>query len=856
MKNSTVKPLALAMMLLATTPAWAEKTWKLNLKDADISALVNEMAEITGRNFVVDPRVKGTVTVVSSRAMSADELYELFQSVLSINGFATVSNGPVVKILPDTNARQAGVRVDSGGRGEQLVTRVIVLRQANANELMAALRPMMPQFAHMAAVPGANALIISDRAGNAQALEAIIRELDNGDPDDAIEIIPVRNGRAADLLGVLETMEAGAPAAGAKEARGSGRVRIVVDERSNRLLVRGDRALRDRVRAVIRSLDEAPEASADNVKVFRLKYANARQVAEVLKGVLVSGDDKVSTNTAAGSSSVNVSSNADGSAGSSNTRDPGTTTITVGNASLIADESQNALIVRARPAQIRQVEAVLAELDTRRSQVLIQAAIVEVSGDNAAQLGVQWASGDPANGVGIINFNNAGASLVNLATAAVTGDPSQAGIGQGAAIAIGSSKKDRNGDRTFYGALIQALESVADANLLSTPSIMTLDNQEAKIVVGQNVPFITGTTGTQGSGLSNPFTTIERQDVGITLKVTPSLSEGGTVRLDVEQEVSSVVPSADSIRSSDLITNKRSIKTTILADDGQTIVLGGLVQDDVKKSVSKVPLLGDIPGLGVLFRATSDTRIKRNLLVFLQPTILRDAAQANALTARQYESVRRIDLGVDAEGRFTRLPERISDIYQGGVQRDGRADLQPSTRAPQASSTSATTVVVREQPAARPAPAAQPASASLAEDVPVTYAVQPVEPIVAESLPVSEPVRSESRSVPAPTRTSSARSSAGTPAYVPSTVAADPAARPFSPTAPEAPSPYYFPPAQPVQRNTAPVTQPAAAAPAPASGQASASASTTTSSGSDRPGMRKITTSSGNVYYVPENPPR
>lgn len=570
--------------------------------------------------------------------------------------------------------------------------------------------------------------------------------------------------------------------------------------------------------------------------------------------MLVSGDDKVSTNTAAGSSSVNVSSNADGSAGSSNTRDPGTTTITVGNASLIADESQNALIVRARPAQIRQVEAVLAELDTRRSQVLIQAAIVEVSGDNAAQLGVQWASGDPAKGVGIINFNNAGASLVNLATAAVTGDPSQAGIGQGAAIAIGSSKKDRNGDRTFYGALIQALESVADANLLSTPSIMTLDNQEAKIVVGQNVPFITGTTGTQGSGLSNPFTTIERQDVGITLKVTPSLSEGGTVRLDVEQEVSSVVPSADSIRSSDLITNKRSIKTTILADDGQTIVLGGLVQDDVKKSVSKVPLLGDIPGLGVLFRATSDTRIKRNLLVFLQPTILRDAAQANALTARQYESVRRIDLGVDAEGRFTRLPERISDIYQGGVQRDGRADLQPSTRAPQASSTSATTVVVREQPAARPAPAAQPASASLAEDVPVTYAVQPVEPIVAESLPVSEPVRSESRSVPAPTRTSSARSSAGTPAYVPSTVAADPAARPFSPTAPEAPSPYYFPPAQPVQRNTAPMTQPAAAA--PASGQASASASTTTSSGSDRPGMRKITTSSGNVYYVPENPPR
>ncbi|MES3040489.1 MAG: type II secretion system secretin GspD [Pseudomonadota bacterium] len=891
-----LKPLVLSLLLLMAPPVWAEKTWKINLKDADISVLVNEMAEITGKNFVVDPRVKGNVSVISSRAMSSAELYELFLSVLSINGFAAVPNGPVIKILPDTNARQAGVRVDVAGigTGETLVTRVIMLQQASANELLAALRPMMPQFAHMAAVPGANALIISDRANNADAMEAVIRELDSGQPDDAIEIIPLRNGKAEDLINILETMEAGSAAAG-RDGKAAGKVRIVADERTNRLLVRGDKALRDRVRAMIRNLDEAPEQSDEVVRVFRLKYANARQVAEVLRGVLADEKDKSTTTTSAGASTgasgtTNLSSG-DGGVGRSQ---PGTTTITVGSSSLIADESQNALIVRASPRQIRQIETILVDLDARRAQVLIQAAIVEVSGDNAAQLGVQWAYGSPTSGVGVINFNNGGTSIANLAAAAATGNFASAGIGQGALFGIGASSKDSNGDRSFIGALVQALSSVADANLLSTPSIMTLVNQEAKIVVGQNVPFITGSTGTAGSGVTNPFTTIQRQDVGITLKVTPSLSEGGTVRLDVEQEVSSVVPSVEGIRSSDIITNKRSIKTSILADDGQTIVLGGLVQDDVKKSISKVPFLGDLPGVGVLFRATSESRVKRNLLVFLQPTILRDAASAAALTQKQYASVRRVDLGLDQEGRLTRLPANIQDIYQGGTQRDTRR-VTPAP-APGATTTAPVAPVAKREPAPVVQVANQPASALVEDRSPSVYAAESSSAIKAEPMTPAQ-VEAQaldsqpSRSTPAARTTAApARSapSAVPVVYVPPSTKADPSARSFSeaepariePAAEAAPQPAAVSaPATSVSSGNAatePFTpqvkpfvmdDPALAAPKPEAKPASrkaagkkvpskkvASPAPAPAAVENRPGMRAIRTSSGSVYYVPESP--
>lgn len=646
MMRAVLKPIVAASLLLVlSAPVHAARTWKVNLKDADISALVTEVAEITGKNFVVDPRVKGSITVISSKALTAPEVYELFLGVLSVNGFAAVQNGSTVKLVPDVNAKQFAVRVDEKrtAHGEELVTRVITLDNSSAVELVPVLRPMMPQFAHLAAVQGANALVVSDRANNIDALAGIIHQLDATDGDE-VEVVVLKESRVDDVLAMLENLTGMSGGAASKDVKQFSRVRIVADARGNRLLLKGDARSRQRIRELITTLDAPSGNRLGGVQVFRLKHAVAKQVAEVLKG-LVSGDGGRSAGAAdAKSAPAAVSAN---------------------GVSLIADESINALVVRADPAMMKEVASVIEQLDQRRSQVLIQAAIVEVSGDDAAQLGVQWAAGDPTKGVGLINFGNAGSSLASLAIAAKADDPTLANISNGATIGLGKQDTNSNGDRTFYGALIQALSTVSNANLLSTPSIMTLDNQEAKIVVGQNVPFITGSSTSSGAGTSNPFTTIERQDVGITLKVIPHIGEGGAVRLEVEQEVSAVVPSAEGINSADLITNKRSIKTTILADDGQTIVLGGLIQDDVKRTVSKVPLLGDIPLLGHLFRATGNTKTKRNLLVFLRPTLLRDSASTAELSLRHYDNIRSLQFSVSSSGKLSRLPENIEAVYQG-----------------------------------------------------------------------------------------------------------------------------------------------------------------------------------------------
>ncbi|MES2917502.1 MAG: type II secretion system secretin GspD [Pseudomonadota bacterium] len=649
-KSSAALVLALALSLPAH--AAKPKTWKVNLKDADISALVTEVAEVTGKNFVVDPRVKGTITVISSKALSADELYELFLGVLSVNGFAAVPSGSAIKIVPDVTAKQFGVPVDVSvsRKGEALVTRVIRLENSSAVDMVPVLRPMMPQFAHLAAVQGANALVLSDHANNIQALADIIAQLD-GTTGDEIEIVTLQDARVDDVVAMLESLtgSGGAGPGGGKEARQLYRVRLVADARSNRLLLKGDAVGRKRLRELIATLD-TPSERLGGVKVFRLRHASAKQVAEVLRG-LVTGDGG-RTGAPAGAPA--------GGAGAA-----GAVAINANGVGLIADESLNALVVRADPAFMREIAKVIDQLDQRRSQVLIQAAIVEVSGDNARQLGVQWAAGDPTKGIGLINFSAAGTPLASLATAALAENPALTAISEGATLGFGKSETDASGNRTFYGALIQALASVTNANLLSTPSVMTLDNQEAKIVVGQNVPFITGTSTSASSTTANPFQTIERQDVGITLRVKPSIGEGGTVRLEIEQEVSAVLPSTSGINSADLITSKRSIKTTVLADDGQTIVLGGLIRDDITKTVSKVPLLGDIPLLGYLFRSTGTSKTKQNLLVFLQPSLVRDSASAADMSQRQYAAIRTLDMSVSRSGKVSRLPERVEAIYQG-----------------------------------------------------------------------------------------------------------------------------------------------------------------------------------------------
>ncbi len=678
--------MALPLLAALAFPAHAQ-TWKINLRDADLTAFVNEVADITGKNFAVDPRVKGTVTVISNKALTRDQVYDLFLGVLNVNGVVAVPSGNTIKLVPDTNAKASGVPFDSRNRarGENVVTRVLWLINTNPNDLIPAIRPLMPQYAHLAAIPGTNALIVSDRAENIIQIENLVRSLD-GTGENDIESVTLRNSQAEEIIGLVDAMSA---TGASRDVRGS-RVRLIADARSNRLLIKGDAQSRKRIRDIIQMLDVAPADRLGGLRVFRLRHASAKNLAQMLQG-LVTGQSTGSSGSSSGlsasttldsgtnnnsstSSSANSSGSGSGSSinlstlgsSSSNTGANQMTNFSAGGVSIIADETQNALVVKAEPALMREIETAIDQLDTRRSQVLIEAAIVEVSGTNTDQLGIQWALGDLNSGVGLINFGNVGSSLAQLAAGVSAGGAaaaSAAGNLAGAAFAVGDYRRKSNGSTSFYGALIQALKVDEKANLLSVPSVMTLDNQEAHIVVGQNVPFITGSTTSTNSGTSNPYQTIERKDVGITLKVIPHIGEDGTVRIEVEQEVSAVLETNTNIRSSDLITSKRLIKTEILADDQQTIVLGGLIQDDTTGSTQAVPGLGSIPYVGRLFRSDSGKKEKRNLLVFLHPTIIRDGKSVGALTQTRYGQVRSLQLMLNTNGSMTHLPENIDRIY-------------------------------------------------------------------------------------------------------------------------------------------------------------------------------------------------
>lgn len=677
--------LALPLLAALSFPANAQ-TWKINLRDADLTAFVNEVADITGKNFAVDPRVKGTVTVISNKALNRDQVYDLFLGVMNVNGVVAIPSGNTIKLMPDTNAKTSGIPFDSKNRvrGEQLVTRVIWLDNTNPNDVIPAIRPLMPQFAHLAAIPGTNALIVFDRAENIEQIDKLIRSLD-GTGDDEIEAITLKNSQAEEIIGLVDAMSA---TGASRDVRGS-RVRLIADPRSNRLLVKGDAHSRKRIRDIVRTLDVTPADRLGGMQVFRLKHASAKNLAQMLQN-LVSGQSSGSSGSSGGGSN-NSSANAStqnnnvntaggtsnsGSASSINLSQLGSnnnngsnsslTNFSSGGVSIIADETQNALIVKADPALMREIESAVDQLDARRSQVLIEAAIVEVSGTMGEQLGIQWALGDLTNGVGLINFTNVGASLAEIgagiAAGGATGVGSFAGKLVGSSIALGESRT-KNGQPNFYGALIQALKGDNKANLLSVPSVLTLDNQEAHIVVGQNVPFITGSTTTSVGGTSTPYQTVERKDVGITLKVIPHIGDAGTVRLEVEQEVSAVLANNPDIRSSDLITSKRLIKTEILAEDMQTIVLGGLIQDDTNASSQAIPGLSRIPVLGRLFRSDSVSNEKRNLLVFLHPTIVKDGHSVNNMTNTRYGQLRSLQLVLDPKGNMSRLPEQIDRIY-------------------------------------------------------------------------------------------------------------------------------------------------------------------------------------------------
>ncbi|EPM3850987.1 type II secretion system secretin GspD [Acinetobacter baumannii] len=675
--------LAAAPLIATVSSSAYAQTWKINLRDADLTAFINEVADITGKNFAVDPRVRGNVTVISNKPLNKDEVYDLFLGVLNVNGVVAIPSGNTIKLVPDSNVKNSGIPYDSRNRvrGDQIVTRAIWLENTNPNDLIPALRPLMPQFAHMAAIAGTNALIVSDRAANIYQLENIIRNLDGTGQND-IEAITLQSSQAEEIITQLEAMSA----TGASKDFSGARIRIIADNRTNRILIKGDPQTRKRIRHMIEMLDVPSADRLGGLKVFRLKYASAKNLSEILQG-LVTGQAVSSSNNSNNSSNSsnpinslignnqNSGSNTSGSSGTSistpainlngNSNSSNQNNITSFNqngVSIIADNAQNSLVVKADPQLMREIESAIQQLDVRRQQVLIEAAIIEVSGKDADQLGVQWALGDINSGIGLINFTNAGSSLASLAAGYLTGGAAGLGsaIGAGSSIALGKYKEGADGSRQLYGALIQALKENTASNLLSTPSIVTMDNEEAYIVVGQNVPFVTGSVTTNSTGI-NPYTTVERKDVGVTLKVIPHIGENGTVRLEIEQEVSNVQASKG--QAADLITNKRAIKTAVLAEHGQTVVLGGLVSDDVEFNRQGIPGLSSIPYLGRLFRSDTRSNTKRNLLVFIHPTIVGDANDVRRLSQQRYNQLYSLQLAMDKNGNFAKLPEQVDDIY-------------------------------------------------------------------------------------------------------------------------------------------------------------------------------------------------
>ena len=682
------RPVCLAVPLWAATCGVASaESWKVNLQDADIKAFINEVATITDQNFVLDPRINGNVTVISNKALSRDQIYELFLTVMQVNGIAAIKSGTTTKLVPDNVAKQSGIAVDLTGEmvGEALTTRVIYLNNTQAAEILGVVRPLMPQSAHAAAVPGVNALVLSDRADSLNQLTALIRDLDNN-INDSLRVIPLRHvdaERMMDLISAL-VVSAGSGAQG----QGSDQIKVIADNASDRLLVKGSPEMIAKVQDMVNQLDTTPSRRLSGLRVFRLKYASANHIAQMLRGLLANQ----SINSAGATSTLESASLSSTSAAGATLNSDGDDALVSNNVavvpsagstgsgvgpggrpfSIIADETQNSVIVNASPELMFEIEEAVNQLDNRRAQVLIQAAIVEVSGDDATQLGVQWALGNANSGYGVVNFSNVGASATSLAAAALSGGAgisSAAGSIAGALLGLGKSSKDSKGNTQFYGAILQALDSSTSANLLSMPSILTLDNEKASILVGQNVPFVTGSYTTSGNSSTNPFQTIDRQDIGINLNVIPHIGDNGTVRLEVSQEVSSVVPSSIG-NASGLITNKSLINTTILADDQQTIALGGLMRDNTTTSQQKVPGLGNVPFIGRLFRSDNDNTQKSNLIIFLQPTILRDGGAVASVTERKFNQMRVLQLVIDKNGTIKQLPLSGTEGWDGDVSQD------------------------------------------------------------------------------------------------------------------------------------------------------------------------------------------
>lgn len=642
----------LALCCLAV-PAWAATgPVMLNFVNAEIESVVRAMGLITGKNFLLDPRVKGTINISSVKPVSADLAYQILISSLRMQGFTAVEGKGVVKILPEADAKQHFSQTyvkTVKSSGDQVVTQVYPLQHATAAQLVSILRPLIAPNNAVSAYPGSNTLVITDYADNLKRITQIIESIDR--PNDAeFNVIKVKHLSAIELSQQLSRLFAD-PAAAPGQAGGNALL-IAADARSNSLLVRTDNQGKlETLRAMVAQLD-TPSAGMSNLQVVHLRNADATKLAETLRAM------------AAGEARAAASSTAPGAtpAAASGTGSSGVT--------ILADAATNSLVINAPDHLYNSLRAVIDKLDAQRAQVFVEALIVEVTSQKAAELGIQWQGpliqrqGEYAL-VGGTNFSSGGNNLLALSAAAASGTAVLPGAGLN--LALGQVLKINGKEVTSLTALARLLESDSDANILSTPNLLMLDNEEAKIVIGQNVPFLTGSYAQSGTGGTtgatvNPFQTIERKDVGLTLKVKPQVSEGGNIKLQIVQEVSNV---SDSTNQAGIITNKRAIETTVLVGDGESVVLGGLIQDDVSNGVDKVPGLGDIPLIGGLFRSESRKRTKTNLMVFLRPAVVRSQETMSGLTESRYDYIRNIYGAYPAPKRWLMpdiSPEKLPDL--------------------------------------------------------------------------------------------------------------------------------------------------------------------------------------------------
>lgn len=625
--------IALLTLLLLPTPTWAEE-FTLDLRDTDIQEFIQTVGKMTGKTIIVDPRVKGRVNIQSPKTVSAAEFYEIFLVQLAVSGYSVVDIGNnILKVIPQQAAKLEGIGVQGTGSeaplsGEEIITRVVKVNNVEVSQLVPILRPLVDnQSGIIAPYPASNVILITDKKSNVRRLLEIIGQVDKADTD-SMEVIRLNNGSAKEMSRILMSLIR-------DQAKGHDSLRsmpiITADERSNSLLIRGDHQSRQYLKGIISKLDSKVE-NRSNTKVVYLKYAKAAEMATLLENMsnsLIQNEQSANAEQSPNAQKLNLY--------------------------IQAHEETNAVVLSGTPEIITQLEGIIAQLDIRRAQVLVEALIVEITESRSKELGVQWLFTNNNDVGGAINFNSTAGGITNLASTGdnellnALGNLQGAGVGLGRIASSGIS----------FATLINAFAQDSDSKILSTPVLMTMDNEEASIHVGQEVPIITGSTASDDN--SNPYQTFERKDVGIKLSVVPQINEGDSVQLKIQQEVSSLT----GLSASDIITNKRVIDTTVMIQDGATIVLGGLVDDDLQEVASKIPGLGDIPGLGRAFRSDATERQRRNLMVFIRPTIVRDNESMSAISSSKYLYIKAHKLlSADKhiklfgeEARFSAIPE-------------------------------------------------------------------------------------------------------------------------------------------------------------------------------------------------------